>query len=49
MVYFHYYNIYTARSFFSFHVHRSNKAVQQAVPLIATNMNDRTLKMIKIN
>ena len=50
MVYFHYQNIYTARSFFSFHTtwSQSYKAVQQAVPLIATLVNDKALIMIKI-
>ena len=47
MVYFHYQNIYTARSFFS--LHTSNKTVQQAVPLIATDINDKALKMNKKN
>ena len=44
MVYFHYYNIHTARSSFSFHTTRrhSNKAVQQSVQLIATHINDKT-------
>ena len=35
MVYFHYKNIHTARSFFSFH---TTKAVQQVVSLIATHL-----------
>ena len=48
LVYFHYKNIYTLRSFFSFHttwIH-CNNAVQQAVPLIATHINDKALIMI---
>ena len=49
MVYFHYKNIYTARSFFSFHTtwSHSNKAVHKTVPLICTPQNDKTLIMIK--
>ena len=45
-----YKNIYTAR-FFSFHTtwRHSNKAVQQAVPLIATHVNDKALYMILKN
>ena len=43
--------LYSAFFFFSFHVHRtwshSNKAVQQAVPLIATHINDKTLVLNK--
>ena len=44
---------YTARSFFAFHTtwSYSNKAVQQADPLIATHKSDKALKMFikKIN
>ena len=49
MVCFYYKNIYTARASFSFHTpwHHRNKAVQQAVPLIATRINDKALEMIK--
>ena len=49
MVYFHYYNIHTARSSFSFHTTRrhSNKAVQQSVQLIATHINDKTQILIE--
>ena len=41
--------MYTAHSFFSFHTtwSHSNKALQQAVPLIATNINNKALIMIK--
>ena len=47
MVYFHYKNIQTARSSFSFHTtwSHSNKAVQQAVPFIATHINELKLKI----
>ena len=43
----HYYNVYKACSFFSFHTtwSHSNKAVQQAVPLIATHINELKLKI----
>ena len=49
MVHFHYENSYTARTFFSFHTtwNHSNKADQQAVPLIATHINDKPLIMSK--
>ena len=49
MVYFHFYNIYTACSFFSFHTFwsHSNKAVQHAVPLTATHINDKALIKIE--
>ena len=45
MVYFYYIkNIYTQHVLFSFH---SIKAVQQAVPLVATHINDKSLIMIR--
>ena len=48
MVYFHFYNIYTACSFFlSTQLSHSNKTVQQAVPLIATHIKDEALILIK--
>ena len=48
MVYFHYQNIYKAHSFFfSTQPGHSNNAVQQAVSLIATLINDKALIMIR--
>ena len=52
LVYIYYKNIYTAHSFFLSTQpswRHSIKAVQQAVLLIATYINDKALKMIKKN
>ena len=48
IVSFYYKNIYTAHSFFHTALRQRNKAVQQAVSVIATGKNDQALIIIKI-